>query len=73
MTRTDKGLLIEELKEKFENSSYFYVTDASTLTVAKINQLRRTCFEKGVEVKTVKNALAVKAMSEQADSKNFKA
>ncbi|HMR88716.1 MAG TPA: 50S ribosomal protein L10 [Saprospiraceae bacterium] len=72
MTRTDKGLLIEELKEKFENSSYFYVTDASTLTVAKINQLRRTCFEKGVEVKTVKNALAVKAMSEQADSKNFK-
>ena len=73
MTRTDKGLLIEELKEKFENSSYFYVTDASTLTVAKINQLRRTCFEKGVEVKTVKYALAVKAMSEQADSKNFKA
>jgi large subunit ribosomal protein L10 len=72
MTRTDKGLLIEELKEKFENSSYFYVTDASTLTVAKINQLRRICFEKGVEVKTVKNALAVKAMSEQEDSKNFK-
>ena len=50
MTRTDKGLLVEELKEKFENSSYFYVTDASTLTVAKINQLRRICFEKGVEV-----------------------
>jgi len=72
MTRTDKGLLVEELKEKFENSSYFYVTDASTLTVAKINQLRRICFEKGVEVKTVKNALAIKAMGEQADSKNFK-
>ncbi len=73
MTRTDKGLLIQELKEKFENSSYFYVTDASTLSVAKINQLRRTCFEKGVEVKTVKNALAIKAMDEHADSKNFKA
>lgn len=72
MTRTDKGLLIEELKEKFENASYFYVTDASTLTVAKINKLRRTCFEKGVEIKTVKNALAVKAMSEQPESKNFK-
>ena len=55
MTRTDKGLLIEELKEKFENASYFYVTDASTLSV-----------------KTVKNALAVQAMTEQADSKNFK-
>lgn len=73
MTRTDKGLLVQELKEKFENSSYFYVTDASTLTVAKINQLRRICFDKGVEVKTVKNALAIKAMDEQTDGKNFKA
>lgn len=73
MTRTDKGLLIQELKEKFENSSYFYVTDASTLTVAKVNQLRRTCFEKGVEVKTVKNTLAIKAMDGHAESKNFKA
>jgi len=72
MTKTDKGLLIQELKEKFENSSFFYVTDASTLTVAKINQLRRTCFEKGVEVKTVKNTLAIKAMDEMAESKNFK-
>jgi large subunit ribosomal protein L10 len=73
MTKTDKGLLIQELKEKFENSSYFYVTDASTLTVAKINQLRRKCFEKGVEIKTVKNTLAIKAMDDQSDSKNFKA
>jgi large subunit ribosomal protein L10 len=73
MTRKDKGLLIQELKEKFENSSYFYVTDASTLSVAKINQLRRTCFEKGIDIKTVKNTLAIKAMDEYADSKNFKA
>jgi large subunit ribosomal protein L10 len=73
MTRTDKGLLIQELKEKFENSSYFYVTDASTLSVAKINQLRRTCFEKGIEIKTVKNTLAIKAMDDHAESKNFKA
>ncbi|MCZ2100842.1 MAG: 50S ribosomal protein L10 [Chitinophagales bacterium] len=73
MTRTDKGLLIQELKEKFDNSSYFYVTDASSLTVEKINKLRRICFEKGVEIKTIKNTLAIKAMDEQADTKNFKA
>ncbi|HRO09586.1 MAG TPA: 50S ribosomal protein L10 [Saprospiraceae bacterium] len=72
MTRTDKGLLIQELKEKFENASYFYVTDASSLSVEKINKLRRICFEKGVEVKTIKNTLAIKAMDEQADTKNFK-
>ncbi|MFZ1750763.1 MAG: 50S ribosomal protein L10 [Saprospiraceae bacterium] len=73
MTRTDKGLLIEELREKFENSSFFYVTDASSLSVAKINSLRRVCFEKGIEIKTVKNTLAIQAMDGQAESKNFKA
>ena len=73
MTRTDKGLLIDELKEKFGNSAYFYVTDASSLTVEKINQLRRTCFEKGVEIKTVKNTLAIKAMDAHPEAKNFKA
>jgi large subunit ribosomal protein L10 len=71
MTRTDKGLLIEELREKFENAQYFYVTDASTLTVEKINQLRRTCFEKGIEVQMVKNTLAIKAMEGQDSAKNF--
>jgi large subunit ribosomal protein L10 len=72
MTRTDKGLLIQELKEKFENASYFYVTDASSLSVEKINKLRRICFEKGIEIKTVKNTLAIKAMDENAEAKNFK-
>lgn len=71
MTRTDKGNLINELREKFQNASYFYVTDSSSLTVAKINQLRRICFEKGVEVKVVKNALAIKAMEGQGADKNF--
>jgi large subunit ribosomal protein L10 len=73
MTKTEKGLLIQELKDKFENSSFFYVTDASSLSVAKINQLRRTCFEKGIDIKTVKNTLAIKAMDDHAESKNFKA
>ncbi|MBK9254579.1 MAG: 50S ribosomal protein L10 [Saprospiraceae bacterium] len=73
MTKTDKSTLIEELKEKFENASYFYVTDSSSLTVAKINQLRRICFEKGIEVKVVKNALAIKAMESQAAEKNYPA
>jgi large subunit ribosomal protein L10 len=72
MTRTDKGTLINELKEKFENNSFFYVTDSSTLTVEKINALRRICFEKGIEVKVVKNALAIKAMEQVDESKNLK-
>jgi large subunit ribosomal protein L10 len=73
MTKAEKGLLIEELKQKFESAQYFYVTDASTLSVEKINQLRRACFEKGIEVKMIKNALAVKAMESQDESRNFAA
>lgn len=73
MTRTDKGLLIQELKEKFDNAPYFYVADTSSLTVEKVTKLRRICFEKGVEVQTMKNTLAIKAMDEHGDSKNFKA
>ena len=71
MTRTDKGLLIEELKAKFDNASFFYVTDASSMTVEKSNQLRRICFEKGIEVRTVKNTLALKAMEGLDGSKNY--
>jgi large subunit ribosomal protein L10 len=71
MTRTDKGNLINELREKFQNASYFYITDSSSLTVAKINKLRRICFDKGVEVKVVKNALAIKALEGQDSGKNF--
>ncbi|MFZ1704587.1 MAG: 50S ribosomal protein L10 [Saprospiraceae bacterium] len=71
MTRTEKGELIEELKEKFENNSFFYVTDSTSLTVEKINQLRRVCFNKGVEIKVVKNTLAIKAMESQPEAKNF--
>lgn len=72
MTKTEKGLLIDELKETFGNAQYFYVTDASTLTVARINQLRRTCFEKGVEVRMIKNTLAIKALEDHPESRNFK-
>lgn len=72
MTKKDKGLLIEELKDRFQNAQYFYITDASSLTVAKINQLRRTCFEKGIEVKMVKNTLAIKALETLDESRNFK-
>ena len=38
MTRDQKTQAIEDLKVKFENNSFFYVTDASTLTVAQVNQ-----------------------------------
>ncbi|MBK8955874.1 MAG: 50S ribosomal protein L10 [Saprospiraceae bacterium] len=62
MTKQDKTTAIQELKERFANAQFFYVTDSSTLTVEQVNNLRRKCFEQGIEMKVVKNTLAVKAL-----------
>ncbi len=67
MTREDKTLAIQDLKEKFSAAQFFYVADASTLTVEQINNFRRKCFDQGIEMKVVKNTLAVKALKSLED------
>ncbi len=71
MTRADKTATIEVLKEKFENNAFFYITDASTLTVAEINNLRRLCFDKGIEMQVVKNTLTKKALESFPEEKKY--
>ena len=71
MTRAEKTTAIAELKEKFSNSSFFYLTDSSTLTVEQVNKLRRACFEKDVEMKVVKNTLAMKALQDAPEERGF--
>jgi large subunit ribosomal protein L10 len=71
MKKADKAIMIEELREKFANNQYFYITDSSSLSVAAINKFRRICFEKGIEVQVVKNTLAKKAMESNAEEKNY--
>lgn len=62
MKKDAKGAVIDQLVEKLSQSSYFYVTDSSTLPVADINDFRRICFEKGIEIQVTKNALVRKAL-----------
>jgi len=62
MTREEKGAIIEELSAKLANTTYFYITDASGLTVAQINSFRKMCFDKGIEYKVIKNTLISKAL-----------
>ena len=62
MTRTEKSNQIAVLKEKFSNSSFFYLTDSSTLTVEQVNELRGLFYAKGIEMQVVKNTLAKKAL-----------
>ncbi len=71
MTRQEKATVIEELKEKFERTEFFYIADSSTLTVQEVNDFRRLCFEKGIEMKVVKNTLAQKALESAPEDKNY--
>lgn len=62
MTTAEKQEAIEILKGKFSQYDNFYLTNTESLTVAQITKLRRTCFEKGVEMKVAKNTLIRKAL-----------
>ena len=69
MNTAQKSEAIELLKDKFSQYSNFYVTNTESLTVAQISQLRRTCFEKNVEMKVAKNTLIKKALESLNDEK----
>ena len=71
MTKAEKTASIEELKEKFESATFFYLADASTLTVGQINKFRGMCYEKDVEMKVVKNTLAKKALESFPEDRNY--
>ncbi|MCB0578508.1 MAG: 50S ribosomal protein L10 [Phaeodactylibacter sp.] len=71
MTRAEKTATIEALKEKLSGIDHFYLADSSTLTVEQVNKFRRLCFEKGIEMKVVKNTLVQKALESAPEEKNF--
>ena len=71
MTSTEKQQAIKVLKRKFKRNIFFYLTDSSQLTVAEVNDLRAKCYEKGVEMKVVKNTLAIKAMQSLAQHRGY--
>lgn len=70
MTKEQKQEVIEVLKDKFSQYSNFYVTDTESLTVSQVTNLRRTCFDKQVEMKVAKNTLIKKAL-ESLDNERY--
>lgn len=71
MTRDNKAQVVEDLKVKFTEASHFYITDSSALTVLQVNNLRGLCYEKGVELKVVKNTLVKKALEAIGDDGRY--
>lgn len=62
MKKEEKGRIIDELSQKFSSCAYFYITDASGMTVENVNKFRKLCYSKGIEYKVVKNTLIKKAL-----------
>ena len=62
MTKEEKHELVIALTEQMKEYGNFYITDTSNLTVAKVNDIRRKCFESDIEMKVAKNSLIQKAM-----------
>ncbi len=71
MTREQKAESIEELKQKFAQHEFFYVADSSDLTVEQVNKFRGLCFAKGIEMRFVKNTLAIKALEQASSEKGY--
>ena len=69
MTREEKNIELQSLTEKISGLTSFYLTDASTLNVAKISEFRGLCYEKEVQFKVVKNTLLKKAL--EANENDF--
>jgi large subunit ribosomal protein L10 len=72
MNKAEKTATIEALKEQFSEVSFFYLADASTLSVEQVNKFRRLCFQSGIEMKVVKNTLVKKALEDAPEEKNYK-
>ena len=69
MTREEKALAIEQLKEKLTSSPTIYLTDISGLDATATAELRSACFKANISLTVVKNTLLRKAM--EASDKDF--
>jgi large subunit ribosomal protein L10 len=64
MKREDKANIIDNLAQKLNEASHFYLTDIADLNAEDSSKLRRKCFEKEIELVVVKNTLLRKAMEQ---------
>ncbi len=66
MTKEDKVLVIQEIRDLLQDAKVVYVADLEGLNAAKSSDFRRQAFKNNIKVKVVKNTLLQKAM-EQMD------
>jgi len=62
LTKEKKNILLEELKNLFENSSAAVASDYSSLKANEMTSLRKTMAQKGIRLMVTKNSLVKKAL-----------
>jgi large subunit ribosomal protein L10 len=62
MNREEKHEVVSALQVKMQEFGNFYIADTSSLSVEKVNSIRRKCFESGIEMQVAKNTLIRKAI-----------
>lgn len=62
MRKEEKHDAVLALTETIAEYGNFYITDTANLSVAKVNDIRRKCFDNGIKMQVAKNTLIRKAM-----------
>jgi large subunit ribosomal protein L10 len=66
MRKEEKHEVVLALTETIAEYGNFYITDTANLSVAKVNDIRRKCFEHDIKMQVAKNKLIRKAMEASA-------
>ena len=62
MRKEEKHDVVLALTETIAEYGNFYITDTANLSVAKVNDIRRKCFDADIKMQVAKNTLIRKAM-----------
>ena len=62
MKKEEKHDVVLALTETIAEYGNFYITDTANLSVAKVNAIRRKCFDNDIKMQVAKNSLIRKAM-----------
>lgn len=71
MNKQEKNQIIDDLVVVLNENKNFYLADTGTLTGIKVNNFRRMCFDKKVQMTVVKNTLLQKALEKSVHAANL--
>ncbi len=64
MTKQEKIDLVNDLVEKFKVHPNFYLAQTGGMSVEKMNELRRACYDADLSITMIKNKLIIKALDQ---------